>query len=324
VTGLLAPALLALAAARTPGESILVNGSFEEGPAVGGFLNLAGGATAIPGWIVTGEGIDYVGRYWVSADGLRAIDLDGSARSRATPPHPQGGIAQTFATTPGTRYRVTFDMAGNPNRPPAVKPMRVSAAGEQAEFTFDITGRSGSDMGWVSKSWEFTANDGSTTLEFRSLTVSPLTGYGAAIDRVSVVALDGPPPLEVRESDEEIRIALGAEVLFDSGRYTLGPAATETLQELAAVLKSHPGLPILIEGHTDGVGRPEANQTLSENRARAVKDWLTANGEVPAERITTLGLGQTMPVDTNDTAAGRQRNRRVEVRLRKAAPPNGG
>ena len=88
---------------------------FEEGPGARTFLNLAGGSTAMPGWVVTGEGIDLVGAgYWRSSEGTYAIDLDGSARSRATPPHVQGGIAQTFATVGGKRYRVTFDLAGNP------------------------------------------------------------------------------------------------------------------------------------------------------------------------------------------------------------------
>jgi hypothetical protein len=75
--------------------------------------------------------------------------LDGSAGSRTTPPYVQGGIAQTFATVPGQRYVATFDLAGNPARPPALKPMRVMAAGQSAEFVFDITGKTARTMGWV-------------------------------------------------------------------------------------------------------------------------------------------------------------------------------
>src|SRR5690349_7349037 len=121
-----------------PPRSLVINGSFEEGPAVVRFLNLATGDTSVRGWIVTGEGVDLVSKeYWRSSDGDRAIDLDGSARSRLTPPYGQGGIAQTFPTTPGTRYRVNFDLAGNPNQLPRVKPMRVSAAGQSRDFTFD-------------------------------------------------------------------------------------------------------------------------------------------------------------------------------------------
>jgi outer membrane protein OmpA-like peptidoglycan-associated protein len=245
------------------------------------------------------------------------VDLDGSVRSRTSPPYSHGGVAQTFSTTPGTRYLVTFDMAGNAALPPSLKPMRVSAAGQSMEFAFDITGKTFRNMGWLPKSWTFTAREVTTTLEFRSLTVSPQTGYGPAIDNVSVTALDTRQPLSVIESEKEIQISLGAEVLFDSGRFVLRPAAADALQKVAVLLKSYGNQPIAIAGHTDSVGRPEANQTLSENRATAVKEWLTSRGGVPANRISTRGYGQSQPAATNDTAEGRQKNRRVEIRIQK-------
>jgi len=191
--GFLLIAALVWTGSAAKASSLLVNGSFEQGPPVGSFLNLPGGSTSITGWVVTGEGIDYVGSLFPASDGTHCIDLDGSSRSAKTPPFAEGGIAQTFATTPGTRYQVTFDMAGNPLRGPILKPMRVSAAGQEMDFTFDITGKSGYNMGWVSKSWTFTANSASTTIEFRSLTASPTTGWGAVIDNVSVTAPDGAP-----------------------------------------------------------------------------------------------------------------------------------
>jgi len=166
---------------------LLVNGSFEDGPNPGRWMQVAGGSTAIKGWVVTGEAIDYVGTLWRNSEGARSVDLDGSLRSTLTPPYAQGGIAQTFATKPGTIYLVTFDLAGNPYGPPAVKPLRISATGQEAEFTFDVTGKRVANMGWVNKTWTLTAKETSTTLEFRSLTVSPATGYGAVIDNVSVV-----------------------------------------------------------------------------------------------------------------------------------------
>ncbi len=298
--------------------SLIVNGSFEEAPATRAFVNVTAGTPLIKGWQVTGEGIDIVGTvYWPASDGLKSVDLDGSRRSRTSPPYAHGGISQTFSTTPGTRYLVTFDMAGNPASPPAVKPMGVSAADQSTKFTFDITGKNFRSMGWLPKSWTFTAREVTTTLEFRSLTVAPLTGFGPAIDNVSVTALDARQPLSVTENEEEIQISLGAEVLFDSGRFALRPAAADALQKVAVLVKSYAGLPVLIAGHTDSVGRPDANQTLSENRAAAVKEWLTSQGGVPAERITTKGYGQTAPTATNDTADGRQKNRRVEIRLQK-------
>lgn len=310
----------ALLAQRPAG--LIRNGGFEEGPVARTFLNLGGGSTAVTGWVVTGEGIDLVGAgYWRSSEGTYAIDLDGSARSRTTPPHVHGGIAQTFTTVAGKRYRVTFDLAGNPNRGPIKKPMRVSAAGQTADLVFDATGKNGRDMGWVPTEWVFTAAADSTTLEFSSLTQSPQTGYGAAIDRVAVVVLDD-GPLKVTESEREIQVSLGAEILFDTGESTRRPRATVALGELAALIRDHPDLPIEIEGHTDSVGTRANNARLSQERAEAVKRWLAANGSVPESRMTTRGFGPTRPVAPNTTAEGRQQNRRVEVRLRKQPTGN--
>jgi choice-of-anchor C domain-containing protein len=296
--------------------SLLINGSFEQGPAVGTFLNLEARNTSLPGWTVTGEGVDYVSTgYWISSDGTRAIDLDGSARSRQTPPYVQGGIAQTFATKPGTRYRVTFDLAGNPNRPPEIKRFQISAAGQSAQLSFDARGKNGRNMGWLATTWTFTAKDAATTLEFKSLTTSPQTGFGAAVDNVSVVP-ENAPALVVRETDTEIQVQLGSEVLFDTGRFELKPAATSTLEALAALLAKRSTSTLAIEGHTDSVGSAQSNRRLSENRANAVRQWLVAKG-IPASRITTQGFGSSAPVATNDTADGRQKNRRVEVRVQK-------
>ena len=295
---------------------LLINGSFEQGPEVARFLNLSSGSKLLPGWIVTGEGVDYVSTgYWISSEGARAIDLDGSVRSGLTPPYVQGGIAQTFATKPGMRYRVTFDLAGNPNQLPEIKRFRISAAGQSAELSFNARGRNGRNMGWQTTTWIFTASGTATTLEFKSLTTSPQTGYGAAIDNVSVVP-DDAPALQVRETGTEIQVQLGAEVLFDTARFDLKPAANATLEELAALLAKHPTSTVVIEGHTDSVGAPQSNQLLSENRANAVRQWLVAKG-LPASQITTKGFGATVPVASNESAEGREKNRRVEVRVRK-------
>lgn len=178
-TGLLAPAR----------AELIENGSFELGQDPGAFTELPAGSNNITGWTVTGEAIDYIGTEWEASDGLRSVDLDGSSGS---PPHPTGGIAQTFATASGIAYLVTFDMAGNPVDDPTIKPMRVEAAGQSADFFFDTTGRSNADMGWLSKSWTFTATAAQTTLEFRSLTQEPETGYGPAVDNISVTVVPEP------------------------------------------------------------------------------------------------------------------------------------
>src|SRR5262249_26366804 len=108
---------------------LLVNGSFEEGPDAKHFISLDKGSTQIKGWTVTRGQIDYVGTFWKAAHGGRSIDLHGSPGF--------GGIQQTFATTKGQRYRVTFSLAGTPQR--GVKRMAVRAAGKKAEFRCDGT-----------------------------------------------------------------------------------------------------------------------------------------------------------------------------------------
>jgi outer membrane protein OmpA-like peptidoglycan-associated protein len=125
--------------------------------------------------------------------------------------------------------------------------------------------------------------------------------------------------LTVTETANEIRVNVGAQVLFDTGKYALRPESTELLHKVATLVQSYPGLPIVIEGHTDSVGSTESNQTLSQNRARAVVEWLAKNSAIPAGCLSSKGFGETRPVATNDTSDGRQLNRRVEVKIQKSA-----
>jgi outer membrane protein OmpA-like peptidoglycan-associated protein len=103
-----------------------------------------------------------------------------------------------------------------------------------------------------------------------------------------------------------------SDVLFDTAQYTLKPGAREKLAKVSGIILGHPGLKIAVEGHTDSVGGDDYNMKLSENRARAVEDFLVSQG-VPAMSVTSQGFGKTMPVADNATAAGRQQNRRVEL-----------
>ena len=103
-----------------------------------------------------------------------------------------------------------------------------------------------------------------------------------------------------------------SDVLFDTGRYTLRPAAREKLAKVAGIVTGHPGLKLDVEGHTDSVGGDDYNQRLSEQRGAAVRDYLTQAG-MPAASVTTKGLGKTQPVASNGTPEGRQQNRRVEL-----------
>lgn len=103
-----------------------------------------------------------------------------------------------------------------------------------------------------------------------------------------------------------------SDVLFDTGKYSLRPLAREKLAKVAGIVSGHPGLTLEVEGHTDSVGGDDYNQQLSEQRGSAVRDYLVQQG-MPADSVTTKGLGKTQPVASNDTAMGRQQNRRVEL-----------
>ncbi len=102
-------------------------------------------------------------------------------------------------------------------------------------------------------------------------------------------------------------------ILFATGKADLQPESRPVLKEIASTLKEHADLQILIEGHTDNVGSPAANLTLSDARAAAVKAALVADFGIGEARITTKGLGDTKPAVPNTTAEGRAQNRRVEV-----------
>jgi outer membrane protein OmpA-like peptidoglycan-associated protein len=103
-----------------------------------------------------------------------------------------------------------------------------------------------------------------------------------------------------------------SDVLFDSGRYTLKPDTQVSLAKVSGILLSYPGLKLQVEGHTDSVGSDEMNRKLSENRAGAVRDFLIKQGVQP-DNITAAGYGKSRPVADNNTASGRQQNRRVEM-----------
>jgi outer membrane protein OmpA-like peptidoglycan-associated protein len=109
-----------------------------------------------------------------------------------------------------------------------------------------------------------------------------------------------------------------SDVLFDTGSATLRPPAREKLAKISGIVLAHPGLTLQIEGYTDSVGSDQFNQQLSERRADSVSDFLIAQG-VAGSSVTAQGFGKTRPVAPNDTAEGRQKNRRVELVVNGAA-----
>jgi len=103
-----------------------------------------------------------------------------------------------------------------------------------------------------------------------------------------------------------------SDVLFDTGKYTLKPTTQVSLAKVAGILQAYPGLKVQVEGYTDSVGSDELNQTLSQNRASAVKDFLIAQG-VSQSNISSQGFGKNDPVADNSTSSGRAQNRRVNM-----------
>lgn len=128
--------------------------------------------------------------------------------------------------------------------------------------------------------------------------------------------------LGARVTGAEIRIDLAADVLFAFDKADVQQAAEPSLQNVATVLKAHPQATVSIEGHTDGKGMDAYNQTLSEQRAAAIKQWLVTNAQVSGANISTRGWGKTRPVshntkpDGSDDPEGRAKNRRVEIVVR--------
>jgi outer membrane protein OmpA-like peptidoglycan-associated protein len=117
--------------------------------------------------------------------------------------------------------------------------------------------------------------------------------------------------LETRDTARGLIVNM-SDVLFDFNKYTLRPAAREKLAKISGIILSHPGLRLEVDGYTDSVGGDDYNMKLSENRADGVRSYLIGEGIVPDD-IAAKGFGKDDPVASNDTAAGRQKNRRVEM-----------
>jgi len=169
--------------------TMLKNGSFESGPKVGpvGFAVLKKGTDVLPGWKVTKGTIDYAKKdLFAIVDGNFCIDVDGT-------PGP-GAISQTIATVPGTTYIVEFLLSGNANDP-AVRRLRVKAAGQSQDFSHDVRGSDNANlMEWDKQQFRFTAKAPLTIIEFESLSSSGCL-YGPLLDAVFVTPL-GLPGLE--------------------------------------------------------------------------------------------------------------------------------
>lgn len=123
--------------------------------------------------------------------------------------------------------------------------------------------------------------------------------------------------LNARETDRGLVVTLG-DLLFETGQADLKGGATSNLDKLVGFLGEYPDRTVLIEGHTDNVGSDDSNYVLSNRRADAVRSYLAGHG-VDAGRLSSSGMGESSPIAGNDTATGRQQNRRVEIIISNAA-----
>ncbi len=119
---------------------------------------------------------------------------------------------------------------------------------------------------------------------------------------------------ETKRTEEGLVAKLKSDILFDTGKATLKPAAKENLKEMAEIMIKYPENILTIKGYTDAVGSTQLNAALSKKRAAAVKETLVAY-QLPTTTITTEGLGEASPVGDNQTDAGRKQNRRVEIEV---------
>lgn len=172
-----------------PSGNLIGNGSFEQPGFNSSFTTLTANtstASFMPCWTVTSGNVDYVtNAYWQPSDGKVSLDMDGLN---------PGAVSQSFATTAGTQYTVSFDLAGNPTGTQP-KRLQVSAMGTPSSqtYSFDSSKTSLSTMGWAQgQLFRFTANSPTTTLQFSSLSADPNSSAGPALDNVCV-AVGGSP-----------------------------------------------------------------------------------------------------------------------------------
>jgi len=119
---------------------------------------------------------------------------------------------------------------------------------------------------------------------------------------------------DVKREGDKLIVRFNSAILFDTGKAKLKPASEKDLTEFAGVLKQYPETNIIVEGHTDNVGKKAKNKKLSETRAQSVIGFLDGHGVVKA-RVTAVGYADDRPVGDNATDTGRQANRRVEIQI---------
>jgi len=134
-------------------------------------------------------------------------------------------------------------------------------------------------------------------------------------NEAGTVANNGCPEIKPTEEVMDTLNEYSRSILFNSGKATFQKQTDQVLQSMVAIFKEYPQANFSLEGHTDSDGSKSMNQALSERRANAVRDYLIANG-ISSERLTAAGFGESNPIASNRTRAGKKENRRVEVKLK--------
>ncbi|MBK8703843.1 MAG: OmpA family protein [Saprospiraceae bacterium] len=143
---------------------------------------------------------------------------------------------------------------------------------------------------------------------------TPIAGYIDPTKETTAISVDKPMVLMTPEQMKENNVALPLNNLFfETAKYDIQPQSYPELDRLVQWVQQY-NLKISILGHTDDVGAEQSNQSLSNNRAQAVRDYLVSKG-CPADHISAQGFGESQPVSTNDTDEGRAQNRRVEIKI---------
>jgi outer membrane protein OmpA-like peptidoglycan-associated protein len=159
-----------------------------------------------------------------------------------------------------------------------------------------------------------------STLQMSMTTIvgrtSELEGFATGLAAKEEKIDDKLARLNAKVTETEVVIQLPGAILFDFDSANIRPDAERALTDVAQVIAAYAQRPVRVDGHTDSIASDDYNQSLSERRAASVVSWLAAHG-VERARLASAGFGETKPVATNDTPAGRQLNRRVEVVIAK-------
>jgi outer membrane protein OmpA-like peptidoglycan-associated protein len=221
-------------------------------------------------------------------------EIDPATPEASPPPPATGSVGGSIAVAPPPAAGAWIDP-----EPPGAQAIAEQNVG--AAWNADKTTRLQSSM---------------TTLKWD--TTTGLVGRSTGLAAATTTLDERLSKLGATTTQTEITIRLPGSVLFDFDSDRIRPYAERTLAEVAEVMKAYGARPMRVEGHTDSVASDAYNQALSERRAQSVQRWLAASGGVKA-KVTPRGFGETRPVAGNDTAAGRQQNRRVEIVIEKGS-----